>query len=157
MSPVGPWSSTIDIRPPVAVCASLIVTRFAKNQRGPVRGSATPDRHASLRDRSDGCRRRCDALGWSHAGRGDDAACRFWSSWAQTADRYAQALGTEICDLLEGRTPSDEVATRFADATSAYLRELTELPAEAVKHFNEQIDKEPRNRAPRARRARAKE
>jgi hypothetical protein len=25
------------------------------------------------------------------------AASRFWSSWAQTADRYAQALGTEIC------------------------------------------------------------
>jgi hypothetical protein len=85
------------------------------------------------------------------------AASRFWASWAQTADRYAQALGTEICDLLEGRTPSDEVATRFADATSAYLRELTELPGEAVKHFDEQIAKEPRNRAPRTRRARAKE
>jgi hypothetical protein len=85
------------------------------------------------------------------------AASRFWSSWAQTADRYAQALGTEICDVLEGRTGSDEVSVRFADATSAYLRELTELPAEAVRHFNEQIAKEPRNKAPRTRRVRAKE
>jgi hypothetical protein len=85
------------------------------------------------------------------------AASRFWASWAQTADRYAQALGTEICDVLEGRTPSDEVATRFADATAAYLRELTELPAEAARHFDEQIAKEPRNRAPRTRRARVKE
>jgi hypothetical protein len=85
------------------------------------------------------------------------AASRFWSSWAQTADRYAQALGTEICNLLERRTPSDEVSARFADATSAYLRELTELPTETVKHFNEQIGKEPRNKAPRTRRARAKE
>lgn len=85
------------------------------------------------------------------------AASRFWAGWAQTADRYAQALGTEICDLLEGRTPAGEAATRFADASSAYLREMTELPAVAVKHFNEQIDKEPRNRSPRRRRARAKE
>jgi hypothetical protein len=85
------------------------------------------------------------------------AASRFWSSWAQTADRYAQALGTGICDVLEGRTGSDKVATRFAEATSAYLRELTDLPDQAVKHFNEQIAKEPRNRAPRTRRARAKD
>jgi hypothetical protein len=84
------------------------------------------------------------------------AASRLLSSWAATADRYAQALGTEICDLIEGRTPADQAASRFADATSGYLRELTELPAEASRHFEEQIAKEPRNRAPRARRARAK-
>jgi len=84
------------------------------------------------------------------------AASRLLASWATTADRYAQALGTEICDLLEGRTPADQAASRFADATSGYLRELTELPGEASKHFEEQIAKEPRNRAPRARRARAK-
>jgi hypothetical protein len=84
------------------------------------------------------------------------AASRFWSSWAQTADRYAQALGTEICNLIEGRTPSEETVARFADAANAYLRELTELPGEAVKHFNDQIAKEPRNRPP-TRRARAKE
>ena len=84
------------------------------------------------------------------------AASRLLSSWAATADRYAQALGTEICDLIEGRTPADQAPSRFADATSGYLRELTELPAEASRHFEEQIAKEPRNRAPRARRARAK-
>jgi hypothetical protein len=85
------------------------------------------------------------------------AASRFWSGWAQTADRYAQALGKEVCDLIEGRSPSDEAVARFADASSAYLRELTELPSEAVKHFNDQIAKEPRNRRPPNRRARAKE
>ena len=84
------------------------------------------------------------------------AASRLLATWAQTADHYAQALGTEICDLLEGRTPAEEAAVRFADATSAYLRELTELPAEAARHFDEQIAKEPRNKAPRIRRARAK-
>jgi hypothetical protein len=84
------------------------------------------------------------------------AASRLLASWAATADRYAQALGTEICDLLEGRRPTDEAASRFADAASAYLRELTELPGEASKHFEQQIAKEPRNQAPRARRARAK-
>ena len=84
------------------------------------------------------------------------AASRLLASWAATADRYAQALGTEICDLIEGRTPAEQAATRFADATSVYLRELTELPREASKHFDEQIAKEPRNQAPRARRARAK-
>jgi hypothetical protein len=84
------------------------------------------------------------------------AASRLLSSWARSADNYAQVLGTEICDLLEGRVPSDEASTRFADAASAYLRELTELPAEAVKYFNEQIAKEPRNQGPRTRRARAK-
>ncbi len=84
------------------------------------------------------------------------AASRLLATWAQTADHYAQALGTEICDLLEGRTPADQAAVRFADATSAYLRELTELPAGAARHFDEQIAKEPRNKAPRTRRARAK-
>jgi hypothetical protein len=84
------------------------------------------------------------------------AASRFWAGWATTADRYAQALGTEICDLLEGRTSADEAAPRFADATSAYLRELNELPRVAVTHFDEQIAKEPRNRARPTRRARAK-
>ncbi len=84
------------------------------------------------------------------------AASTFWSGWAQTADRYAQALGTEICDLLEGRTASDEAGVRFADATSAYLRELNDLPRKAADHFSEQIAKEPRNKAPRTRRGRAK-
>jgi len=84
------------------------------------------------------------------------AASRLLSIWAAIADRYAQALGTEICDLLEGRTPADQAASRLADATSAYLRELTELPGEASKYFGEQLAKEPRNQAPRARRARAK-
>ena len=84
------------------------------------------------------------------------AASAFWSAWAQTADRYAQALGTEICDLLEGRTASDEAGVRFADATSAYLRELNELPGKAADHFSDQIAKEPRNMSPRTRRARAK-
>ncbi len=84
------------------------------------------------------------------------ATSRFLSSWAQSADQYAQVLGTEICDLLEGRAPSEEAATRFANAASTYLRELTDLPAEVVKLFNEQIAKEPRNQAARTRRARAK-
>jgi hypothetical protein len=84
------------------------------------------------------------------------ATSRLLSLWAQSADRYAQSLGSEICDVLEGRTASGEAVTRFADSTAAYLRELTELPGAAVRHYEEQIAKEPRNRAPRARRARAK-
>lgn len=84
------------------------------------------------------------------------ATSRLLSLWAQSADHYAQSLGTEICDVLEGRTASGEAVTRFADATASYLRELTELPGAAARHYEEQIAKEPRNRAPRTRRARAK-
>ena len=84
------------------------------------------------------------------------ATSRMLSLWAQSADRYAQSLGTEICDVLEGRTASGEAVTRFADSTAGYLRELTELPGAAARHYEQQIAKEPRNRAPRARRARAK-
>jgi hypothetical protein len=84
------------------------------------------------------------------------AASRFWASWAAAADRYTQALGSEICDAIEGRLASGELSTRFADATSAYLREMTDLPSVAVAHFNDQIAKEPRNRGPRVRRAKAK-
>jgi hypothetical protein len=84
------------------------------------------------------------------------AASRFWASWAAAADRYTQALGSEICDAIEGRLATGELSTRFADATSAYLREMTDLPTVAVAHFNDQIAKEPRNRGPRVRRARAK-
>jgi len=84
------------------------------------------------------------------------ATSRLLFLWAQAADRYAQSLGTEICDVLEGRTASGEAVTRFADATAGYLRELTELPGATARHYEEQIAKEPRNRAPRTRRARAK-
>jgi hypothetical protein len=84
------------------------------------------------------------------------AASRFWASWAAAADRYTQALGSEICDAIEGRLATGELSTRFADATSAYLREMTDLPSVAVSHFNDQIAKEPRNRGPRVRRAKAK-
>ena len=84
------------------------------------------------------------------------AASRLLSNWAQSADNYAEVLGNEITDLLEGRVRADEAATRFADAARAYLRELTELPTEVVRRFNEQIEKESRTSGQRTRRARTK-
>jgi hypothetical protein len=56
------------------------------------------------------------------------AASRLLASWAATADRYAQALGTEICDRSGGRTPAGQAAPPFPDGTSAQRRALTELP-----------------------------
>jgi hypothetical protein len=76
------------------------------------------------------------------------AASRFVAGWAQSADRYAQAVSGELLGRVHGEVASSALVGRLAEATGAHLREVTTLPGVAVDHFNDQISK-PHKRRPR--------
>jgi hypothetical protein len=61
---------------------------------------------------------------------------KFLVGWAQSADRYAQAVSNELLSRAHGETESHELVGRLATVSSAHLREVTALPTEVVSHFN---------------------
>jgi hypothetical protein len=67
------------------------------------------------------------------------AASRFFAGWAQSADRYVQAVGGEVRARVHGQTDSAELAAGLATVTTEHLRELTALPNVAVRHFNREL------------------
>jgi len=69
------------------------------------------------------------------------AASRFLAGWAQSADRYTQAISEELLDRVHGETASSELIGRLAVVSSGHLRELTALPNAAVSHFNNHLTK----------------
>ena len=79
---------------------------------------------------------------------------RFVAGWAQSADRYAQAVSDEMLGRAQGETESRELLGRLATVSSAHLREVTALPTDVVSHFNSQLAKraEPRQGQRQARR-----
>jgi hypothetical protein len=70
--------------------------------------------------------------------------------WAQSADRYAQAVSDELLGRARGETPPHELIARLAVVSSRHLRELTGLPTDAVNHFNSEVA----NGTPQRRRSR---
>ena len=80
------------------------------------------------------------------------AASRFFAGWAQSAERYTQALSDELLDRVHGETAPSELIGRLASVSSLHLRELTALPNAAVSHFNNQLTKPAKTRK-RTRRA----
>ena len=71
--------------------------------------------------------------------------------WAQSADRYAQAVSDELLSRARAETVPGELVGRLAVVSSRHLRELTGLPTDAVSHFNSELARRPppRRRAPR--------
>lgn len=67
------------------------------------------------------------------------ALSRFVAGWAQSADRYANAVSGELLGRVHGQTASSELVGRLAAVSSRHLREVTALPAEAVRHFNNEL------------------
>lgn len=59
--------------------------------------------------------------------------------WAQSADRYAQAVSDELLGRARGETAPNELIGRLAEVSSRHLRELTGLPTDAVNHFNREV------------------
>jgi hypothetical protein len=59
--------------------------------------------------------------------------------WAQSADRYAQAVSDELLGRVRGETAPHELIGRLAMVSSRHLRELTGLPTDAVSHFNSEL------------------
>jgi len=84
------------------------------------------------------------------------AASRFFAGWAQSAERYTQALSDELLDRVHGETAPSELIGRLASVSSLHLRELTALPNAAVSHFNNQLTKPAKTRK-RTRRAAKRE
>jgi len=85
------------------------------------------------------------------------AAVKFWARWAESAERYTKALDEELGKVTAEVSSSDAVA-RLADLSRRYLRELTDLPKEAVEQFARDMEKvsQPRPQTKRTRSARAK-
>jgi len=79
---------------------------------------------------------------------------KFVVGWAQSADRYAQAISDELLGRAQGETAPGELLGRLATVSSTHLREVSALPTDVVRHFNSELAKqaEPRQGQQRARR-----
>jgi len=78
---------------------------------------------------------------------------KFFVGWTQAADRYAQAVSDELLSRAHGETASRELLNRLATVSTRHLREVTALPADAVSHFNSELNKQTKPRQkPRMRR-----
>jgi hypothetical protein len=90
------------------------------------------------------------------------SALKFWGDWVASADKYTQQLRAELDKADQGGETSKQFVGKLADLTREYLREVIALPAAAVEHFNNEVEKNA-SAAPaaapakRKRRARAKE
>ena len=84
------------------------------------------------------------------------AISKLFSGWAQSADRYAQAVSDELLSRAHGETAPRELVGRLATVSNRHLREVTALPTEAVTHFNRELTKatKPRTRRPQQARRR---
>ena len=71
------------------------------------------------------------------------AASKFFAGWAQSADRYAQAISNELLGRLDGESASSELVGRLATLSNEHLREVTALPNAAVSHVTEELAKMP--------------
>ena len=67
------------------------------------------------------------------------AASRFFAGWAQSADRYVQAVSGELRARMHGETEATELAARLAAVSTEHLHELTALPNAAVRQFNKEL------------------
>jgi hypothetical protein len=56
--------------------------------------------------------------------------------WAQSTDRFAQALADELLRRVDGETDSAEMVARLTTASGTHLRELSALPCAAANQFD---------------------
>jgi hypothetical protein len=78
---------------------------------------------------------------------------KFVADWAQAADRYAKAISDEVLGRAPGETTSRELVGRLAVLSRRHLRELTDLPTDAVGHFNSELARRPQQQQRVVRRA----
>jgi hypothetical protein len=85
------------------------------------------------------------------------AAVKFWASWAESADKYTQALSGDLAKMSEKEIKTSEIIARTADLTREYVRNLTDLPSVALRRFSSEIEKVGSPKGSRKRAARAKD
>jgi len=71
---------------------------------------------------------------------------KFVVGWAQSADRYAEAISDELLGRAHGETAQRELFGRLATVSSTHLREITGLPTDVVRHFNSELAKQAERR-----------
>jgi hypothetical protein len=71
---------------------------------------------------------------------------KFVVGWAQSADRYAEAISDELLGRAPGETAPRELFGRLATVSSTHLREITGLPTDVVRHFNSELAKRAEHR-----------
>jgi hypothetical protein len=67
------------------------------------------------------------------------AMSKFFAGWAQSADRYVQAVSGELRARIQRETESAVLAEHLAAISSEHLCELTSLPDVAVRQFNREL------------------
>jgi hypothetical protein len=81
---------------------------------------------------------------------------KFFVGWAQSADRYAQAVSDELLCRAHGETAPHELLGRLARVSSRHLDEVTALPTDVVSHFNTELTKQTKPRSRQRQSARRK-
>ena len=66
---------------------------------------------------------------------------KFWSGWAQSAEKYTQSISDELAVINDGGTPSESTLSKLSDLTREYLRDLSKLPVAAADQFSGEIEK----------------
>ena len=67
------------------------------------------------------------------------SATKLVAAWAQSADRYVQAVSDELIRRVHGETPPGELVARLAVVSGTHLHEVSALPADAVSHFTDEL------------------
>jgi hypothetical protein len=62
-----------------------------------------------------------------------------FAGWAESLDRFAQAVGDELLRRVEGDCDSAELVASVTRATSAHLRDLSALPRAATDQFDARL------------------
>jgi len=73
------------------------------------------------------------------------AAAMSFAGWAQSLDRFAQAVGDELLRRVDGQTDSAELVAQVSRAANSHLRELSTLPRTATDHFDARLARVPDN------------
>jgi len=87
---------------------------------------------------------------------GLSAGIEFWSGWVQRTAKFAQEANKSLLAASEKKESADQMLARLIDSNREYLRQVTELPNQAVARFNAEVSKSVPSRARRKRAARAK-
>jgi hypothetical protein len=82
-----------------------------------------------------------------HGARIQIAACstaaKTLTEFAQTTDRFAQAVGDDLLRRVDGESDSAAVIARVRAASRVHLRELKALPRAAADHFDTRLRRVP--------------
>ncbi|HET7374976.1 MAG TPA: hypothetical protein VFJ20_16420 [Gemmatimonadaceae bacterium] len=70
-------------------------------------------------------------------------AAKTLTDWAETTDRFAQAVGDELLRRLNRESGSAELSARITAAAGVHLRDLTALPHAGVDHFEARLARVP--------------